>query len=77
MRRSKPPEFDLWLEEIGMVADTLGAWALVGVWMGSPVECNRYLVTVPGAWEGLLARGHFADRRRFEMGVCNGRRVGT
>jgi hypothetical protein len=72
----KPDSFDAWLSEIGDVADALGAWALIGAWRNSPTECCRYLITLPGLWDGLIARGRYADRRRYEAGVYAGRRIG-
>ena len=71
----KPADFDGWLWECGLMADTEGAWALIGMWWGSPVECCRYLLTLPGMWEGLLARGRYRDRVRFELGIYVGRRA--
>ncbi len=76
-RALKPEGFDAWLEKVGDVADALGAWALIGAWRNSPVECCRYLVTIPGLWDGLIARAQYADRRRYESGVLIGRGVGA
>ena len=72
----KPRDFDAWLLQIGMTADAAGAWAVVGAWMRSPEDCCRYLVSLPGLWEGLIARGRYADQRRYEEGVMIGRRAG-
>jgi len=71
-RVQKPADFDQWLWEVGLLADTEGAWALIGMWWHSPPECCRYLLTLPGMWTGLLARGLYADRVRFEIGIVNG-----
>ena len=76
-RPVKPDEFDEWLDELGLLADCEGAWALIGAWMYSPTECTRYLVTLPGLWEGLIARGRYADLRRFDLGMRVGRRMGV
>ena len=75
-RVPKPDDFDEWLWELGLLADTAGAWALIGAWMYSSDECCRYLIAIPGMWDGLIARGHYADRARYEAGVRVGRRVG-
>lgn len=66
-----PPGFPAWYEEMLIVAE-LGAWALVGAWMRSPIEECRYLVTLPGVWQGLIACAEFADKRRYEAGVVTG-----
>jgi len=71
-----PLDFDAWLHDLGDVADTCGAWALVGAWRKAPTEYCRYLVTLPGLWEGLIARAQYADRVRYEAGVLTGRGVG-
>jgi hypothetical protein len=71
-----PPGFPVWYEEMLMIAE-LGAWALVGAWMRSPVEECRFLVSLPGVWQGLIACAEWADRRRYESGVLNGRGVGV
>jgi len=68
-----PLDFDAWLGGLGDIADTCGAWALIGAWRKSPTEYCRYLVTIPGLWEGLIARGQYADRARYEAGVYRGR----
>jgi len=73
-RGLKPAGFDRWLSECGDVADVLGAWALIGVWFSSAPEMCAYLLTIPGMWEGLLARGRYADRCRYELGVWCGQR---
>jgi hypothetical protein len=70
-----PPGFPAWYEEMLVVAE-LGAWALVGAWMRSPVEHCRFLISLPGVWQGLIACAEFADRRRYESGVLTGRGVG-
>lgn len=70
-----PPGFPAWFAEIDVIAE-LGAWALVGAWMRSPVEHCRFLVSLPGVWQGLIACAEFADKRRYESGVINGRGVG-
>ncbi len=75
-RAVKPPEFDAWLSEIGDVADVEGAWALIGAWRNAPTDYCRFLITIPGLWEGLIARAQYADRRRYETGVQIGRGVG-
>jgi hypothetical protein len=75
-RQPKPPDFDVWLLGLGDVADTCGAWALIGAWRKSATEHCRYLVSQPGLWEGLIARGQYADRARYEAGVVIGRGVG-
>lgn len=72
----KPFQFDEWYEEIGLVADCEGAWAVVGMFWSASEECCRYLVSHPSLWESLLARGRYSDRRRFETGVTLGRRAG-
>ena len=72
----KPYEFDAWIDELGLVADCEGAWALIGAFWFAPEDCCRYLVANPAIWEGLLARGRYADRKRFETGVMFGRRAG-
>jgi hypothetical protein len=75
-RPDKPPEFDAWLDELGLVGDCEGTWALVGTLWRSPAECCKYLGTLPGVWSGLLARAQYADRSRFEFGVYLGRNAG-
>jgi len=74
-RAVKPADFDGFLWELGLLADTAGAWALIGVFMSMPTEVCRYLLTLPGMWEGLIARGRYADRIRYELGVRVGRRA--
>ena len=71
----KPCGFETWLRECGEVADVLGAWALIGVWFSSTPDQCAYLLTIPGMWEGLLARGRYADRCRYDAGVYYGRRA--
>jgi hypothetical protein len=71
-RATKPTDFDPWLEELGLLADTEGAQALLGIIWYAPVECLAYLVTVPGLWAGLLARSKYADLKRFYLGVAIG-----
>ena len=75
-RVPKPPDFDEWLFEAGELADSSGAWAVIGMFFHAPLECAQYLITIPEMWESLLSRGRYADRRRFESGVMFGRRVG-
>jgi len=75
-RAVKPSEFDPWLEELGLVADCEGAWALVGMFWHAPVECCRYLVAHQPLWEGLVARARFADAQRWHAGVWRGRGAG-
>jgi hypothetical protein len=75
-RAALPLDYDAWVLGLGDVADTCGAWALIGAWRKSPTEYCRYLVTQPGIWEELIARGQYADRRRYESGVLTGRGVG-
>ena len=72
-RPVKPIDFDQWLHEVGLVADCEGAWALVGTFWWSPPECCRFLVSVPGLWEGLLARARYADTLRFTAAIVRGR----
>jgi hypothetical protein len=75
-RAPKPPEFDAFIEELGLIADCEGAWALVGMFWHAPPECCKYLAAHQHVWEGLLARARFADARRYSEGVHVGRRVG-
>lgn len=75
-RPEKPADFDDFVEELGLVADCEGAWALVGAFWFAPVECCRYLAAHPIVWEYLLARAHYADLRRWDAGVRFGRGVG-
>jgi hypothetical protein len=74
-RAVMPEDFGPWLGELALLADAEGAWALVGAWMHAPRECCRYLVTVPGLWEGLIARAQYADQLRWAQGVRAGRRM--
>jgi hypothetical protein len=76
-RAELPLDYDAWLLGLGDVADTCGAWALIGAWRKSPTEYCRYLVTQPGIWEQLISRGQYADRLRYESGVVIGRGVGV
>jgi len=76
-RALKPDGFDAWLSEVGDVADVLGAWALIGAWRNAPTDYCRFLITIPGLWEGLIARAQYADRRRYESGVLIGRGAGV
>ena len=73
-RAQLPRDFDAWLQGLGDVADTCGAWAVIGAWRKGPTEHCRYLVTLPGVWEQLIARGLYADRVRYEFGIANGSR---
>ena len=75
-RAPRPLDYDAWLVDLGDVADTCGAWALIGAWRRAPTDYCRYLVTQPGIWEALVARAQYADRRRYESGVLTGRGVG-
>ena len=75
-RAVKPDDYEAWHDELTLMADSEGLWALVGMLWHSPVECCRYLQTVPGAWAELETRAHWADRRRFREGVRLGRAVG-
>ena len=72
----KPLDFDAFLEELGLVADCEGAWALVGMFWHAPVEVCRYLASQPALWELLIARARYADARRWDAGVRLGRGVG-
>jgi len=76
-RVQKPADFDQWLWEVGLLADTEGAWALIGMWWHSPPECCRYLASQPALWELLIARARYADARRWDAGVRLGRGVGV
>ena len=69
-----PADFDAWLVDLGDIADTCGAWALIGAWRTSNTAHCRYLVGLPGVWEQLIARGLYADRVRYEFGIANGSR---
>ena len=75
-RAVKPPDFDAFVDELGLVADCEGAWALVGMFWHAPVECCRYLAAHPAIWEGLIARARYADLQRWATGVRLGRGVG-
>jgi len=72
-RPAKPLDFDDWFEELGLYADCNGAWALVGAWWSSSEDCCRYLASQPVLWEYLLARAHYADAKRYDLGVWCGR----
>jgi len=72
-RAVRPPDYDAWLLGLGDIADTCGAWALIGAWRKSPTDYCRYLVTQHYVWEELIARGQYADRVRYEAGVYRGR----
>jgi hypothetical protein len=71
-----PPDFEDFLDELGLVADCEGAWALVGMFWHAPIECCRYLASQPELWELLIARARYADARRWDAGVRLGRGVG-
>jgi hypothetical protein len=76
-RAGKPPEFDPWLEELGMLADLEGEQAVLGVLLQfAPVECVRWLGSQQHLLAGLIARGRYGDRCRFAFGVYVGRGVG-
>ena len=70
----KPSGFDDFLDELSMVADHAGVWALIGVFWFAPEEPCRYLVAHPHLWEGLLTRARYADWKRFESGMQLGQR---
>jgi hypothetical protein len=72
----KPIDFEDFVEELGLVADCEGAWALVGMFWHAPVECCRYLACQPALWEELISRARYADARRWDAGVRLGRGVG-
>lgn len=72
-RAKKPADFDEWADELGLLADTEGAHALIGMLWYAPPECIAYLMLEPGLWPGLLARGTFADMQRYVRGVMAGR----
>jgi hypothetical protein len=74
-RAVKPPDFDAWLDELGLVADCEGEWALIGTLWRSPRECCAYLATIPGMWASLLTRARYADFRRFYDAVWMGHRA--
>ena len=72
----KPLDFDAFVEELGLVAECEGAWALIGAFWFAPLECCRYLASQPELWELLIARARYADARRWDAGVRLGRGVG-
>jgi len=76
-RARKPAGFDAWLDELGLVGDCEGEWALVGMLWHSDRACCAYLATLPGVWPGLLARAQYSDRCRFTFGIWSGRHAGT
>jgi hypothetical protein len=76
-RPIKPIDFDEFVEELGLVADCEGAWALVGAFWFAPQDACRYLASQPVIWEYLYARARFADARRWDAGVRLGRGVGV
>jgi len=74
----KPEDFDPWADELGWFTDVEGTQALLGVVMEyAPTECVRALASDQRLWACLMARGRFADRKRFELGVQIGKLVGV
>jgi hypothetical protein len=69
-----PDDFEAFVEELGLVADELGVWAVIGCYWRASDEACRALVARPVIWQGLIARARYADKRRFETGVTLGRR---
>jgi hypothetical protein len=75
---SKPDDFDVWVDDLGLFCDCNGVEALIGVVKNyAPVECVRYLSWDQRVWAELLARARYADATRFTAGVRSGRRMGV
>ena len=73
-RATHPTDFLDWYQEVGMLADAEGKEAMVGIVMRyAPLECFRALASDQPLWAALLARGRYADARRYSLGIVAGR----
>jgi len=76
-RATEPPDFEPWLEELGLLADVEGFWPLMIGWTYAPVECCAYLQTIPGAWARLCSRARYADTLRYRERLLRARSAGA
>jgi hypothetical protein len=67
------PDFDLWVEEMGLLAASEGTQALIGVVMHfASVEAVRALSGQPTVWAGLWVQAQYGDRQRLLQGLLAG-----